>query len=75
MTRYELVKKYSDILRECATAGVTVEDYHNAKIYDEVQRLRADGLKMQYCVTYASDKFAVSESKVWAIVRHMRVRC
>lgn len=72
MTRYEFVRQYADILKQCEGAGVSVEDWRGAQIFEEVMRLKNDGLKMEYCVAYASEKFSISEARVWRIVRHMK---
>lgn len=69
MTRYEYVKKYEEYLRQCAIAGLEVSEYQNLRIYEDTQRLRADGLKMQYCVNLVCSKYQVSEATVWRIVR------
>ena len=73
-TRADVARKYSEVLRACATAGVRVEDWRDVIIYDDIQRLRRDGLKMEYCVAYASETYAVSTARVWRILRHMRTR-
>ena len=73
-TRADVARKYAEVLRDCATAGVRVEDWRNVIIYDDIMRLRRDGLKMEYCVNYASETYAVSTARVWRLLRHMKAR-
>lgn len=71
MTRYEIVERYEDILRECAMAGISVQDWKNAEIYRYVQELKSDENKMDYCVHQAMIRYVVSEATVWRILRSM----
>lgn len=71
MRRIDLIEKYEDILQECAMAGVCVQDWKNAEIYRYVQKLRADGHKMEYCVQCAVVRYVISPATVWRILRDM----
>lgn len=71
MKRYELVERHERVLQECAMAGITVQDWKNAEIYRFVQKLRADGNKMEYCVHQAMIRYVISEATVWRILRSM----
>lgn len=71
MTRYEFIAQHEDVLRLCAMAGVTVQDWKNAEIYRYVMKLRGDGNKMDYCVRQAVIRYVVSEATVWRILRAM----
>lgn len=73
-TRADVARRYADVLRACAVAGLRVEDWRNIEIFDDIQRLRRDGLKMEYCVNYASEHYAISTARVWRIVRHFKAR-
>lgn len=71
MRRIDLIERYEDILQECAMAGVSVQDWKNAEIYRYVQKLRADGHKMEYCVQCAVVRYVISPATVWRILRDM----
>lgn len=71
MTRHEFIAQYEDVLRLCAMAGVSVQDWKNAEIYRYVMKLRGDGNKMDYCVRQAVIRYVVSEATVWRILRAM----
>ena len=71
MKRYELIERYEGVLRECAMAGISVQDWKNAEIYRFVQKLRGDGNKMDYCVHQAMVRYVISEATVWRILRSM----
>ena len=59
MTRYELIEQYEEILRDCARAGISVNDWRNAEIYRFIQKLRSDGNKMDYCVHQAVIRYVI----------------
>ena len=71
MTRYDIVERYEDVLRECALAGISIQDWKNAEIYRFVQKLKGDGNKMEYCVYQARVRYVISEATVWRILRSM----
>lgn len=71
MTRYDIVERYEDVLRECALAGISIQDWKNAEIYRFVQKLKGDGNKMEYCVHQAKVRYVISEATVWRILRSM----
>lgn len=71
MTRHEFIAQHEEVLRLCAMAGVTVQDWKNAEIYRYVMKLRGDGNKMDYCVRQAVIRYVVSEATVWRILRAM----
>ena len=71
MKRYELIERHERVLRECAMAGISVQDWKNAEIYRFVQKLRGDGNKMDYCVHQAMIRYVISEATVLRILRSM----
>lgn len=71
MKRIEIIEQHEDILRLCAMAGVTVEDWQNAEIYRFVNKMRADGHKMDYCVQRASVKYVKSPSTIWRVLKNL----
>lgn len=73
-TRADVVRKYADILRACSTAGLHVDDWRYLAIYDDIMRLRNDGLKMEYCVNYASERYGINVARIWRMLRHFKSR-
>lgn len=72
MTRYDYLQEVRPQLEELAAHGVAREDLRDLIIYEDIERLRSDGLKMDYCVAYAGERYGRSESSVWRLVRRMR---
>lgn len=71
MTRYEIIEQNEEVLRLCAMAGVSVQDWQHAEIYRYVKKLRDDGHKMEYCVQCAVVRYVISPATVWRILRDM----
>lgn len=71
MKVYEFLEKHAEILRECAMAGVTIQDLRNLPIFKDMQRLRNEGLKMEYCVDYVVQKYAISRTTAYRIAKEM----
>lgn len=71
MKVYEFLEQHAEILRECAMAGVTVQDLRNLPIFKDMQRLRDKGLKMEYCVDYVVQKYAISRTTAYRIAKEM----
>lgn len=71
MKVYEFLEKNADVLRECALAGVNVQDLRNLPIFKDMQRLRNDGLKMEYCVDYVVQKYTISRTTAYRIAKEM----
>lgn len=71
MTKYEFVKQHEALLRECAIAGVSVQDFRNLPVFEDLKRLRDEGLKMEYCVDYVVQKYAISRSSAYRIAKDM----
>ena len=72
MTRYDLIARHEDVLRECARAGISVQDWRNAEIYRFIQKLRSDGNKMDYCINQAMIRYVISEATAWRIWKSMQ---
>lgn len=72
LTRYDYLREVRPQLEELAAHGVAREDLRDLIIYEDIERLRSDGLKMDYCVAYAGERYGRSESSVWRLVRRMR---
>lgn len=71
MKRIEIIEQHEDILRLCAMTGVSVDDWQNAEIYRFVNKLRADGHKMEYCVQQAVIKYVKSPATIWRILKNL----
>lgn len=73
-TVYDIIKANADVLRELTSAGVAIEDYKNIELFEDFERLRADGLKTAYIVDYCCRQYQLSERSVWRVVRRFRTQ-
>ena len=71
MTKYELLKSASTLLRLVAKNNIKPADADYIALYDDYVRMKAEGQKYEFIVYYLSDQYGVSETTVWRIVKRM----
>ena len=71
----EIVKINRELLKNLHTAGVRIEDGEYIDLYADYRRLLGEGEKVSYIVAALSDKYAVSERKVYGLVKHFQSDC
>ena len=71
-TVYEVLKENAATLHALARAGIAIEDVANIEIFEEYQRLSADGMKTTAVVAHLCDEYARSERTIWRLVRRFR---
>ena len=71
----EIVKINRELLKNLHTAGVRIEDAKYIDLYADYRRMLANGDKVSYIVTVLSNKYAVSERKVYALIKHFQSDC
>lgn len=67
----EIVKINRELLKNLHTAGVRIEDAEYIDLYADYRKLLNEGEKVSYIVAVLSDKYAVSERKVYGLVKHL----
>lgn len=71
-TVYDVLKENAKTLHALARAGIAIEDVANLEIFDEFQRLSADGMKKTAVVAHLCDEYMRSERSIWRIIRRFR---
>lgn len=71
MKVHELLAFNKELLKKLHDAGINTADYKNVEVYNEYARLKGDGLKVAYIVSFLSEQYNVSERKVYNIVSKM----
>ena len=71
----EIVKINRELLKNLHTAGVRIEDAKYIDLYADYRRMLANGDKVSYIVTVLSNKYAVSERKVYGLIKHFQSDC
>lgn len=71
MKVYELLFFNKELLEKLFNAGVRVSDYKYVEIYNEYVRLKGDGLKVAYIVSYLAEQYNASERKIYNVISKM----
>lgn len=71
----EIVKINRELLKNLHTAGVRIEDAEYIDLYADYRKLLDEGEKVSYIVAALSDKYAVSERKVYGLIKHFQSDC
>lgn len=71
----EILKLNRELLNICREVGIRVEDVRYIELYNDYNRLRAAGEKVSYIVAVLAERYAVSERKVYALIKRLRTDC
>ncbi len=71
----EIVKINRELLKNLHMAGVRIEDAEYIDLYADYQRMLSNGDKVSYVVAVLSNKYAVSERKVYGLIKHFQCDC
>ncbi|MGP1537449.1 hypothetical protein [Bacteroides heparinolyticus] len=64
----ELLKKLQDV-------GIRLEDYRYVDLYSDYTRMLERGGKVSYIVAVLSDRYSVSERKVYDLIKRSQSDC
>ncbi|WP_294549494.1 hypothetical protein [uncultured Bacteroides sp.] len=71
----ELLNFNRELLKKLQEAGIRLEDARYIDLYMDYVRLLNQGDKVSYVVAVLSEKYSVSERKVYALVKHFQSDC
>lgn len=71
MKIYELLQFHKELLKRLCSAGIKPNDYKYADLFADYDRLSQEGEKKTYIVAYLSDKYDISERKVYSVINHL----
>ena len=75
MTLFEILNFNRELLNKLLSIGFRPEDCRYIDLYSDYERMRANGEKKTYIVSYLSDKYGISERKVYTIIKHFGKHC
>lgn len=75
MTLFEILYFNRELIKRLQRAGFKPDDCRYIELYGEYERMRADGNKVTYIVSSLSEKYKVSERKIYSIVKRFGTRC
>lgn len=75
MKVFEILNFNRELLGKLQTAGIRLEDIQYIDLYIEYKKLLEQGEKVSYIVTALSEKFSVSERKIYTLVKRFQSDC
>ncbi len=71
----EVLKFNRELIRRLRMAGIRLEDEEFVDLYTDYSTLLDKGEKVSYIVARLSDKYAVSERKVYMLIKRFQSDC
>ena len=71
----EIVKINRELLRNLYTAGVRLDDINYIDLYTEYRRMFLNHEKVLYIVAVLAVKYAISERKVYTLIKRFQTDC
>ena len=71
----EILKINRELLKICRDVGIRLDDVLYIELYNDYNRLLAEGEKVSYIVAVLAERYAVSERKVYALLKRLRADC
>ena len=71
----EILKLNRELLKICRDVGIRLDDGLYIELYNDYNRLLAEGEKVSYIVAVLAERYAVSERKVYALLKRLRADC
>lgn len=71
----EILKFNQELLKRLQAAGIRLEDTRYIDLYSDYVHLLEQGEKVSYIVAVLSEKYSVSERKIYALVKRFQSDC
>lgn len=71
----EILKLNRELLNICRDVGIRMDDVQYIELYNDYNRLLAAGEKVSYIVAVLAERYAVSERKVYALIKRLSADC
>lgn len=75
MKVFELLFFNKEMINRLRDVGFRLDDSKYMDLYSDYKRMRSGGDKVSYIVAWLSDKYSVSERKVYGLIRSMETDC
>jgi len=75
MTVFEILNFNKELLSRLVLIGIKLEDCRFVDLYSEYEQMFRSGDKVTYIVSVLSEKYNVSERKVYGIIKHFKKDC
>lgn len=74
MTKFELIKTNQTLLKTLVENKIDPKEVKNIKIFEEYREMKAKKQKVVYIVFYLKEKYSLSESAIYTLIRRMSKR-
>ncbi|MCL6748772.1 hypothetical protein DEM91_09090 [Prevotella sp. TCVGH] len=71
----EVLKFNRELIKRLRIAGIRLEDEEFVDLYSDYTTLLKQGEKVSYIVAVLSDRYAVSERKVYGLIKYFQSDC
>ena len=71
----DVLKFNRELIKRLKLAGIRLEDADYIDLYTEYKQLTARGEKVSYAVAHLTEEYAVSERKVYSLIKKFRADC
>lgn len=75
MTIYEILSFNKELLHRLSDVGIKTGDYKYVDLFRDFTKMIREGNKTTYAVAVLSDKYRISERKVYDVIRYMSKDC
>ena len=71
----EVLEFNRELIKRLKLAGIRLEDADYIDLYTEYKQLTAQGEKVSYAVARLAEEYAISERKVYSLIKRFRSDC
>lgn len=74
MTKFELIKMNQTLLTTLVENKISPKEVQNIKIFEEYREMKTKKHKVGYIIVFLTEKYALSESAIYTLIRRMAER-
>lgn len=71
----DVLKFNRELIKRLKLAGIRLEDADYIDLYTEYKQLTARGEKVSYVIAHLAEEYAVSERKIYSLIKRFRADC
>lgn len=75
MTVFEVMNFNREFLHRLQAWGIRLEDANYIGLYEEFDKMAREGEKVSYIVTVLSQRYGISERKVYSLIKRFKSEC
>ena len=75
MKIFEIINFHREFLNRLYDTGIRLEDARYVDLYVDYSRMRVEGDKVSYIVACLAEKYAISERKVYSLIKRFKSDC